>query len=174
MDFMNFQYWILLLPALTVIITAFYDYRWRRIPNFITFPAILIGIIMHGINTGWSGLYFSFWGMIIGSGFFLIFYLVGGIGAGDVKLMGSVGAFLGAEKVITVLLLTGLVGGLMAIYKIVISYSFKNTVSQLRYSSTDSSQKNQFIIRKKKINPLKDTIPYGIAIAIGTLITLML
>ena len=163
---LKFQFWVLILTSVTVLVAVVYDYKWRRIPNLITFPTMCLALTMHAIHAGWNGLYFSFWGMIVGGGVFLIFYLIGGIGAGDVKLMGSVGAFLGADKIITVLILTGLIGGLMAIYKIAINYSIKNI-----FPFIERLQKNNF---NKKLVPLEDTIPYGIAIAVGTLITLTL
>jgi prepilin peptidase CpaA len=150
------------LLVLMVLIAAYSDYRWKRIPNIITLPSIAAGLLIHGIQGGWSGLYFSLAGLILGAGLFVIFYLLGGIGAGDVKLMGAIGSFLGAEQILIVFLLTGLVGGLMSLYKIVMNHSIKQAKSRLA----------RLNIRKGLFNPLTDTIPYGVAIAIGTLLTL--
>lgn len=160
---LKFQFWVLTFTCITVLVATVYDYKWRRIPNLITLPSIFLGLTMHAIHSGGSGFYFSLGGVLVGGGVFMIFYLMGGIGAGDVKLMGSVGAFLGADKVFTALILTALMGGLMAIYKIAVNYLFNNIFR--------ISQKNNF---NGNLDPLKDTIPYGIAIAVGTLITLTL
>jgi prepilin peptidase CpaA len=94
------------------------------------------------------------------------------MGAGDVKLMGSVGAFLGPDMVFTALIFTAFIGGLMALYKIVIGYLMKSIVSRMRF--LNRSRNNHIVALKRDFNPLKETIPYGIAIAIGTFITLTL
>jgi prepilin peptidase CpaA len=164
MNLLNIQFWVFALPVVIVLTASFYDYRWRRIPNFITLPSMVIGLMLHGIDGGWNGLSYSLWGLTLGICVFLVLYLLGGIGAGDVKLMGSIGAFLGADLILSVFILTVLVGGFMASYKMVINGSLKQMKTRLISLS----------IRKNNYDPLKDTIPYGIAIAISTLITMAL
>lgn len=169
----SFHFGFLIVPAVAVSIAALYDYKWRRIPNFITFPALGLGLLAHAISAGWGGLVFSLKGLAVGGGAFLIFYLMGAIGAGDVKLMGSVGACLGAERILTALMLTVFIGGLMALWKLVFNSSAGNIMSRFRRLASDFSWKAHFTAEAANINPLEDTIPYGVAIAIGTLITLM-
>ncbi len=165
----NFQFGIAILTGVVVFVAMAYDLRWRRIPNLITLPAILLGLTMHTLSAGQYGFSISLLGLIAGGGVLFIFYLMGGIGAGDVKLMGGVGALLGADKAVTALILTAFVGGLMAIFKILINTSLKR---RLNYSVVDNSRKDRIIIGNDNLDPRRDTIPYGIAIGIGTLITL--
>jgi len=164
----DFQSGVGILTAFAVVTAALYDYKRRLIPNFITFPSIFMGLMMHGIHAGWSGFYFSLRGLTVGGGAFLILYLMGGIGAGDVKLLGSVGAFLGGEKILAILILTVLIGGIMAIGKLAFN---SDRLNRFRYF-IDLFRKNQLGVYKNNIDPLKDTIPYGVAIAAGTLMTL--
>lgn len=144
MNALNFQIWMSLLTFLTVLFATVYYYRWRQIPNLITVPLIVLGPIMHGMHASGSGFYFSLWGVIVGIGVFMILYLLGGSsGAGDIKLMSGVGALLGAEKVIAVLILTLFIGGAVSTYKLALN-SFKNVSNQFRH----------FLLYKKSVNSL--------------------
>jgi len=162
MKILTMPYLTLTLTMLAVLFASYYDYQWRRIPNFITFSTIVSGLTIHGIIGGWSGLYFSMSGLILGSGFLFFFYLLGGVGAGDVKLLGSVGALLGADKIIAVFIFTALAGGFMAFYQ-KISHQNPGKVKNIPDSHIE---------HVKVCDPVKESIPYGIAIAVGTVITL--
>ena len=125
----------------------------------IRYPAtatILVGFILNFILFGVPGLKSSAIGFLIGFGFFLIFYLFGGMGAGDVKLMGAVGALLGYPMIIQSLLFTALSG-----IVIILVLFFP----ALRYAIRTMNFSNIWSLRKVYI-------PYGLAISIGTLLTL--
>ena len=81
---------ILLISAITVSVVE--DVRRQKIPNLVTFPTMVIALIYYGISSGLNGLFFSAGGLASGMGFFMILYVMGGMGAGDVKLMGASGA----------------------------------------------------------------------------------
>lgn len=162
---------ILAATVITVISAAIYDYRSRVIPNLITFTAMAAGLALHGAQAGWSGLWFSFQGLVLGGAMLLVFYLLGGMGAGDVKLLASVGALLGAEKVFAAFFLTVIAGGLMAGVQLIQMYSFRNIVSQIKNVGRGFSYQKYFCLDDKLETPMKNTLPYGVAIAIGTLIT---
>lgn len=91
------------------------DVRFRRIPNRITFPAMLVLLVLHGAFSGLSGLGESAFGLLGGFLVFLIPHLFGLLGAGDVKLMAVVGAGLGSQALLTIVLFTSLAGGLQII-----------------------------------------------------------
>ena len=74
------------------------DVRERRVPNFVTGPAIVVGLMLHTIFGGWRGLGDSALAGLIAGGIFLVFFLAGGMGAGDVKLMAAVGCFAGSLR----------------------------------------------------------------------------
>src|ERR1700735_5641745 len=96
-------------------IGAVYDVRSRRIPNFITLPAIVFGLLLHAVFGGWRQLATAAAGGLICGLIFLVFYLAGGMGAGDVKLITATGCIAGLSLIGHLLILTALAGGAMAV-----------------------------------------------------------
>jgi prepilin peptidase CpaA len=92
-----------------------HDVRKRRIPNNLTFPALAAGLILHTIAGGWRGLGDSALAGLIAGIVFLMFYLVGGMGAGDVKLMTAVGCLAGLSSLHLVVIATAIAGGVFAL-----------------------------------------------------------
>jgi prepilin peptidase CpaA len=93
--------WIL--AIILVLVAGLGDLRSRRIPNRLTVPALLIGLGVNGVLGGWHGLLVSFLGALAGLGVLLPVVLLRGLGAGDWKLMGALGAMVGPKKTITIL-----------------------------------------------------------------------
>lgn len=99
-----------------LVATAFVtDIKSMKIPNMLTLPAILCGMIYHLINTGWSGVMFSGKGLVVGFGILLVMHWMGAVGAGDVKLFGGIGAWTGTLFTIQSLLYSILFAGLIGI-----------------------------------------------------------
>lgn len=110
---MNKLIWILSAAfALTAGIT---DLRWRRIPNWLTYSAIPLAIILHAAAEGWRGAKLSLLGTALGLGILLPFVLIRSLGGGDWKLVGGMGAFFGPHRLIEVLIYTLLINGVMAL-----------------------------------------------------------
>jgi prepilin peptidase CpaA len=91
------------------------DLSRRRISNWTSAIALVGGLIVHFLQKGFTGLWHSLLGALIGFGVFLVFYLLGGMGGGDVKLMAGFGALLGDGKIFPAALLAAISGGLMAV-----------------------------------------------------------
>jgi prepilin peptidase CpaA len=108
------------IPAvLTAICAAVLDWRYRRIPNWLTVSGLLAGI---GVNTalfGMAGMKTGLLGVALGLGVLLPFVLLRSLGAGDWKLAGALGACLGPQQLITVLMGTILVAGVMALVVVI-------------------------------------------------------
>ena len=104
------QYLLLALLGIAAVI----DFRTYRIPNWLTGPAILAGITLHTVTMQFPGLVFSLEGAAVGLGIFVILYVCGWMGAGDVKLFAAVGSFLGPAQTISAALVIALVGGVLA------------------------------------------------------------
>jgi prepilin peptidase CpaA len=91
------------------------DLQSSKIPNWLTVSAMTSGLFSHSLLNGLAGLLFSAKGLGLGLALFLIFYVMGGMGAGDVKLLAAVGSFIGAEGVVSAGIMAMLLGGLYAI-----------------------------------------------------------
>ena len=98
-----------------LIIAVTIDVRVRKIPNLLTFPAMATALAFHSITGGWKGFLFSAEGLALGIALFLIPYIMGGMGAGDAKLMGAIGAIIGPRGVFLASLFTAVAGGIYAL-----------------------------------------------------------
>ena len=126
---------ILAAPLAAVLLVAVAtDLRAMRIPNWLTFPAMLAGVVCNaalgahagGLSGAWDGLLFSLSGFGLGLGLMLIPFLLRVMGAGDVKLLAAAGAFLGAETVFRAFIWTSLAGGVYALGVLASVFHFAN------------------------------------------------
>ncbi|HZQ20006.1 MAG TPA: A24 family peptidase [Terriglobales bacterium] len=146
------------------------DLRWRRIPNWLTYPAAPVAIILHGIAAGKHAALISLAGLGLGLGILLPFVLLRMLGGGDWKLVGALGAFFGPHRLILVLFLTFLINAFMALLLVLWKkrlgqtarnigqmllslFLFRSMSSELSIDSTESAK-----------------VPFGIAAAIAVLI----
>lgn len=119
-------YFISITLLLLVLICSVTDIRSRRIPNQFLIFGLSLAMICHGVTGGMPGLLDSFLGLIVGMAMLLPFYMLGGTGAGDVKLLGVVGALLGAKGAVVAGIATfisgGVLGALWILYRLVEPY----------------------------------------------------
>src|SRR4051794_27980879 len=78
-------------------IAALTDITRFRVHNVLTLPLFLSGLVYHAVTEGTPGFAGSMLSALLGFGFLSIFYLMGGVGAGDVKLLAGFGAWLGVQ-----------------------------------------------------------------------------
>ena len=171
--FQDSDYFLIILLLSILSVSAIIDFRTQKIPNMIIFPTVIIALLYHFLTHGINGLAFSFLGLITGIVLLIIPYMLGGMGAGDAKLMGAVGAVLGGKGVFVAFLLTALVGGMYAFIIILLNEKqfkgfFKKQLITLQL----------FILTRKFIpEPVEETdkkpkLCYGVAITLGTFIYL--
>jgi prepilin peptidase CpaA len=161
----------LLFIALVLAITAaVWDIKQRRIPNWLTYPGIGMGVVLRGLLFGWSGLGSAVTGFLLAGGVMFLFFLVRAMGAGDVKLMAAIGSLVGPRHGVVVLLATAICGGVMAIvyalYRGRMWATIKNVGSVLRFHAWAGLQAHPDL---NLDNPKTLRMPYGLAIAAGTL-----
>jgi prepilin peptidase CpaA len=92
-----------------------FDLRDRKVPNALSGPAIVAGLALHTAFGGWRGLGDSAFAGLAAGALFLVFWIAGGMGAGDVKLMAAIGCITGFGPLGAVLISTAIAGGLFAI-----------------------------------------------------------
>jgi prepilin peptidase CpaA len=161
--------WILTL-ALTIL-AALLDWRSRRIPNWLTVPGLLSGVVVHALIAGWHGTLFALEGASLALILLLPLVALRALGAGDWKLMGAVGAFVGPVMFLFVLLGSILASGLMAIVQVYrtgrVMETLKNMVTLVRGFFTFGLKKNPQISLD---NPRLLKLPFGVAVAAATLV----
>jgi prepilin peptidase CpaA len=153
-------------------VAAACDLKTRRIPNLLTGPSILLGLLLHLALGGWSQLGLSAAAALIGGGIFLVFYLAGGMGAGDVKLMAAVASLVGYHSVPKLLIATVLTGGVLALGLALLRGKLKttlrNVVALLLHHRAEGLTPHPEL-NLQNTNTLR--LPYAIAIAAGCLVT---
>lgn len=101
----------LLVVVVVVLVAAGTDLWNFRLHNALTIPFFVMGVLWHAIGDGASGIAMSGMGTMVAVGPLLIPYALGGMGAGDIKLMAGVGAWLGPWAALHVLIVSGLATG---------------------------------------------------------------
>jgi prepilin peptidase CpaA len=152
---------------------SIFDVKSCRIPNFITFPGFFIGLVLHLGLGGWRGLLGSLAAGVICGLIFLVFYIAGGMGAGDVKLMMAVGCIAGLPHVAYLLALTAISGGVMAILLALARGRLQQTIMNVgELAAHHSHQGLQPHPDLNLTNAHTLRLPYALAIAGGSLLTL--
>ena len=159
----------LLLP-LAVVITYF-DVRYRRIPNVFVLATLISGLIINFVAAGTGGLAASAGGCLLGFGLMFVLHVFGAMGAGDVKLFAAVGSVLGAQLVTPAFVVVLMTGGVLAVYTILRNGTLVTTlvrVLQIFVGLLPGWQMPRFEVPADR----RHTLPYGVAITLGSLISL--
>ena len=161
-----------LLIPLAVVIT-YYDARYRRIPNPFVLAALVGGLVVNAIINGLPGVVASLEGCALAFALMLVLHVFGAMGAGDVKLFAAIGAVVGAPLVLQTFLVVVLTGGVLGVYTMVRAGAVRTTllrVAQIFMGLLPGWEMPRFAVPQER----RHTIPYGVAITFGSLISLML
>jgi prepilin peptidase CpaA len=155
------------------LVASVFDVRNRKIPNFITCPAFAFGLVLHLALNGWRDMLTALAaGLICGVVFFL-FYVAGGMGAGDVKLIMAVGCIAGLSHIAYILVLTAISGGIMAVMLALVRGRFQETLMNVGEIASHHRQAGLQPHPDLNIDNAKTLrLPYALAIASGTVLTL--
>jgi prepilin peptidase CpaA len=161
----------LLIPLALTVWIAWGDLRSRRIPNYLTFGTAVTGLAYSFMSQGLPGLADGFLGMLLGFAFLILPYLWGGMGAGDVKALAALGAWLGPKLTVFLFCYMGIAGGVIAVgylvwqgilwQKIKEGWDFLLNLILCRPDGPP---------RPPSASHLTEGIPYGVAIAVGMLV----
>jgi prepilin peptidase CpaA len=146
---------------------AYWDIRYRRIPNWATLPGIVLGFGMNIVFRGWVGLRESGIGLLIGFVALLVLFVLGWMGGGDVKLMAAVGALKGFPFILSALFYSFIVGVVIGVAMLIWNRRALRTFKNLFFVIGSRFSKT---IPRQNIDP-KETqkLPFGLAIVFGTL-----
>jgi prepilin peptidase CpaA len=159
------------IPAvLLALVAGWMDWRSRRIPNWLTVPGLAIGIAANCLVSGWDGGKSSLLGAGLGLLLLLPFVLIRSLGAGDWKLVGALGAFLGPQALIAVLAITILVAGVMAAVLIVIKGRVRQTARNLGRMLAAMLSLRLPGPEVSLDNPQALKVPFGVAVALAVVL----
>ncbi len=125
----NHAIWVAwLVPAVASVVAAVVDVRQFRVPNGLTLPLCASGLFFHTVMSGLGGLERSAGGLVAGGLLLILFFVMGAMGAGDVKLLAGVGAWLGPSNTMSVFLVAAVTAGLYSLGV----YALRNRLDELR------------------------------------------
>ncbi len=171
--------YIQVMVGLLVLVAGIYDILWRRIPNWLVIPGFLIGVLLnpfiHANDVVWSDRWGAPLGFALAMATYLPLYLLRGMGAGDVKLAAAIGALVGWQAWIIIFILSGLLGGVLAVILMVAKGRARKTFSNIGYILWEMAHFRPPHLRNEELdiaNPHAMTLPHGAVIALGGLLFL--
>lgn len=170
----DFRYLVL---AGLLVIAAISDLKRQRISNRLVLSGLVLALLFHLFFPQDLGLWQGFLGLLVGFAMLLPFYLLRGMAAGDVKLMAMVGAFLGPSLTLVAVVLTFLFGGLWALKEVARQQAWSRLLGNLRHLKSLYQYSSPTNVSSQGVGPYRvrslGRLPYGVAIAVGTLLTLL-
>lgn len=156
-----------------LVVAAVIDGWKLKVPNWLTFPLVLSGWGCSWAMFGWSGLWASLLGTAVGLGLLLPVYAIGGMGAGDVKLMAGVGAWLGMTDTVWAFVLSAGAGAVLAVAMVLYRGTWKHHQQQFVAIVQEIlivRNPEELAARAAERKPRMLLLPYGIPIALGTIV----
>ena len=158
------------LAAVLAVIAGVIDARSRRIPNRLTYSAMLAGLTLQTVVYGWRGLLLGLAGGLLFGGVFLLFHLVRAMGAGDVKMAAALGCIIGPAASWQVMFATAMAGGLLALLVMIVTgrvlRTLRSTLAVAGFHVVHGLRTHPEV---NLDNPAAVRLPYGLAFAAGTL-----
>ncbi len=164
---LQFGAWIATVPI--AIIAGVLDWRYRRIPNWLTVSGLAVGIVINTVLYRWPGLKTALLGALLGLGLLLPFVMIRSLGAGDWKLAGALGACLGPRQLMSVLVGTILVAGVMALGLVIWKGRLQRTLRNIAHLVGALFSLRMPGSEVSLDDPQSTKIPFGVAMALTVL-----
>lgn len=167
------EHWPVWLVSALLVLAAVIDGFELKVPNWLTFPMIVGGWVYSLAAFGWAGFGWSLLGMFVGILLLLPAYAIGGMGAGDVKLLAGVGAWLHGTHVFYAFCISTVIGAVIAVLMVLARRSWNKHSAQFWMilgeimTIRDPNQLSEIAAQRKSSMLL---LPYGIPIAIGSIV----
>lgn len=171
-DLTEIARWTLL--AAMLVSAAATDLHARRIPNVLTLAGCVVGLLIGAIAGGIPGFFDAGQGLLLAFALSLPFWLFGWVGAGDVKLIAAVGAFVGASLVVETLLAIGIAGGVLAIGALLWRGLLARTGERMAATFSLSLAARRWIHVEPGAQERDVRLPYALAISAGTLAAVLI
>jgi prepilin peptidase CpaA len=162
---------LVLLPLATAVI--YYDLRYRRIPNVLVLSALVAGLAINTTFGGFHGTIGSLLGLALAFVPMFLMHIFGAMGAGDVKLFGAIGSVMGVSLVPMTFVVVVFLGGALAIYSMIRNRRVLSTlhgVLRIFVGLLPGWEMPRFAMPADR----RYTVPYGVAITLGSLITMVI
>jgi prepilin peptidase CpaA len=167
--------------AIAATIAGVVDVRSFRVPNALTVPLLLSGVLFHGVVNGLAGLQMVFFGLLFGFGVIFLLYLIGAIGAGDVKLMAAVGAWLGMPATLYVFVVAALATGLYSVAILLREGGLRRAFIVLQIAFLQLAAFGKHLGAEERVESVvkredrrKHLVPFAGMVALGVIVVIVL
>lgn len=155
--------------AVLLLLAVVYDLMSRRIPNWLVFGGMILAMGVNFYTASYSGLLYSLKGLGTGLLLLLIPFALGGMGAGDVKLLGMVGSFKGIIFTLNAFLWMALWGGVIALILLLKKKQLRQSLKRLTHGAVLARLGLANLTDSCSRQELSQYFPYALAIALGVL-----
>ncbi len=164
--------WGMVLLLIILLLAVVFHYRFKRIPNVISLSGWILGPVLYALSDTLPGVLSSIYGLLLIFALSLPLYIVGWMGAGDVKLMAGVGAIMGIEYAVSVFMGIVIIGAVMAIVMLLHRKLFKDSLQRYGAILAASLALKKPIYLAPGHQEQKMILPYALPIAVGTFLSL--
>ncbi len=157
--------------ATLVIMAGMWDWRTRRIPNWLTLSSVILGIGLNAFLYHTAGVWFSLKGLGLALLIYFPLFLLRGMGAGDVKLMAALGAIVGWQNWLGILIITSVFGGIAALVVVIMTGRLRKTLENIWFIGLSIRKREAPYASNPELDVRSDRamrLPHGVVIAFGT------
>ena len=165
-----------ILLGMLLLAASYFDFRFRRIPNWLVLCGLVAGLSFHTATAHLPGFIHAGSGLAVGFALYFPLYLVRARGAGDVKLLAAVGAITGPGSILWIFIFTALTGGVVALAVVVWRKRFRKTLLNMGWIVAELSRGRAPHLTRSEVDVRTDQalrLPHGAVLALGSAVFLI-